>query len=233
VGDWDIYMTSEVAAWLENLQASDTKTTGLVDDAIYALSRSGPALGRPLVDTIAGSKIKNLKELRPGSSGTSKIRILFAFDPWRSAVLLVAGDKSGKWNRWYAEATPHAEQLYEIYLKERAEEEEGAMSSYTKWDRAAYIERVGGEEEAERRRKVLMARQSGYRLAEERKRRGLTQAQLAQAMRVSAGRVSQIERGELATIDAVARYVEALGGRLELIASFGDHTLTVTTTEAA
>ena len=112
------------------------------------------------------------------------------------------------------------------------------MSSFTKWDHDAYIERVGGEEdeeeeEAERRRKVLMARQSGYRLAEERKRRGLTQAQLAQAMRVSAGRVSQIERGELATINAVARYVEALGGRLELIASFGDHTLTVTTTEAA
>jgi hypothetical protein len=88
VGDWGIYMTSEVAAWLENLQASDTKTANLVDDAIYALSRSGPALGRPLVDTIAGSKIKNLKELRPGSSGTSKIRILFVFDPWRSAVLL-------------------------------------------------------------------------------------------------------------------------------------------------
>jgi ribosome-binding protein aMBF1 (putative translation factor) len=61
------------------------------------------------------------------------------------------------------------------------------MSSYTKWDRAAYIEHVGGEEEAERRRKVLMARQSGYRLAEERKRRSLTQAQLAQAMRVSPG----------------------------------------------
>src|SRR5690348_6948844 len=53
VGDWDIYVTSEVAAWLENLQASDTKTADLVDDdAIYALSRSGPALGRPLVDTI-------------------------------------------------------------------------------------------------------------------------------------------------------------------------------------
>jgi len=49
------------------------------------------------------------------------------------------------------------------------------MSSYTKWDRAAYIERVGGEEEAEQRRKVLMARQSGYQLAEERKRHGLTQ----------------------------------------------------------
>jgi hypothetical protein len=58
-------MTSEVAAWLENLQASDTKTADLVDDAIYALSRSGPALGRPLVDTIAGSKIKNLKGVTP------------------------------------------------------------------------------------------------------------------------------------------------------------------------
>ena len=95
VGDWDIYMTSEVAAWLESLQASDAKTADLVDDAIYALSRSGPALGRPLVDTITGSKIKNLKELRPGSGGTSEIRILFVFDPWRSAVQLVAGDSPG------------------------------------------------------------------------------------------------------------------------------------------
>jgi hypothetical protein len=115
----------EVAAWLDNLQATDAKTAGLVDDAIYALSRSGPTLGRPLVDTITGSKIKNLKELRPGSSGTSEVRILLVFDPWRSAILLVAGDRSGKWNRWYAEAIPRAEQLYEVYLKERAEEESG------------------------------------------------------------------------------------------------------------
>jgi hypothetical protein len=74
---------------------------------------------------IAGSKIKNLKELRPGSSGLSEIRILFAFDPWRSAILLVAGDKAGKWSRWYDTAIPRAEQLYDIYLKERAEEETG------------------------------------------------------------------------------------------------------------
>jgi len=103
------------------------------------------------------------------------------------------------------------------------------MSSYTKWDRGAYIDRVGGEEAAERRRKALMARQSGQWLAEERKRHGLTQAQLARAMGVTPGRVS----GELATIDAVARYVQALGGKLDLVASFGDHTLTVTTTKAA
>lgn len=96
-----------------------------MDDAIYTLSCSGPTLGRPLVDTITGSRIKNLKELRPGSSGASEVRILFMFDPWRSAILLIAGDKAGKWNRWYREAIPRAEHLYEIYLKERAEEVTG------------------------------------------------------------------------------------------------------------
>jgi hypothetical protein len=123
VAEWDVYLTNEVAAWLAQLQATDTKTADLVDDAIYALSRTGPTLGRPLVDTIASSTVKNLKELRPGSAGASEVRILLAFDPWRSAILLVAGDKARQWNRWYASAIPKAEQLYEIYLKERGEEE--------------------------------------------------------------------------------------------------------------
>lgn len=101
------------------------------------------------------------------------------------------------------------------------------MTGFSKWDRDAYVQRVGGPEEAERRRKVVMARQTGFRLAEERKRHGVTQARLAELMGVTAGRVSQIERGELATIEAVARYVEALGGRLDLVANFADHTLTV------
>jgi transcriptional regulator with XRE-family HTH domain len=92
---------------------------------------------------------------------------------------------------------------------------------------------VGGEQEAERRRKGLMARQSGHRLAELRKRHGLTQAQLAEVMGITPGRVSQIERGEVSTLDSIVRYVEALDGRLDLVANFHDHTLTVTTTHAA
>lgn len=52
-------------------------------------------------------------------------------------------------------------------------------------------------------------------------------------MGVISGQVSQIERGEVATMDAVARYVEALDGRLDLVASFGDHTVTVASTDAA
>lgn len=45
------------------------------------------------------------------------------FDPWRSPILLVAGDKAGQWNAWYKTAIPLAEPRYDVYLKERAEEE--------------------------------------------------------------------------------------------------------------
>jgi hypothetical protein len=72
---------------------------------IDILADVGPGLGRPLVNTIHGSSIANLKELRPGT-----IRILFAFDPWRDSILLVAGDKSGRWTQWCREAVPLAEQ---------------------------------------------------------------------------------------------------------------------------
>ena len=70
--EWDIYQTDEVATWLRELQDSDQKTADLVDDAIYTLSRSGPALGPPLVDTITNSKIANLKELRPGPADAAR-----------------------------------------------------------------------------------------------------------------------------------------------------------------
>jgi hypothetical protein len=126
VADWDISQTNEVAAWLEKLQMGDPKTADLVDGAIYALSRSGPTLGGPLIETIMSSRINNMKELRPGSGASGEIRILFVFYPWRSAILLVAGDKAGQWNRWYDQAIPRAVHLYEIYLKERAEEESGS-----------------------------------------------------------------------------------------------------------
>jgi DNA-binding XRE family transcriptional regulator len=108
----------------------------------------------------------------------------------------------------------------------------------TKWDRMAYFDRGGdgggrGGAGGARGRPALMPRQSGDRLAEERKRSGLSQVQVAEAMGVTPTRVSQIENGELCTIEAVARYVQALGGRLDLVASFGDHTLTVATVEGS
>ena len=84
-------------------------------------AEEGPALGRPLVDRIQGSRIHHLKELRPGSAARSEIRVLFAFDPTRSALLLLGGDKAGNWQRWYKENIPVAERLYLEYATEGEE----------------------------------------------------------------------------------------------------------------
>ena len=62
--------------------------------AIELLQEHGPQLGRPIVDTVIASRHKNMKELRPGSSGRSELRVLFAFAPERQAILLLAGDKA-------------------------------------------------------------------------------------------------------------------------------------------
>jgi hypothetical protein len=110
-------MTRQVRDWLHALRSGDPVTRRLVAEAIDRLLDEGPVLGRPLVDRIAGSRLHNLKELRPGSSGSSEVRILFVFDPVRNVVLLVAGDKSGRWKEWYAEAILVAEAAYEAYLK--------------------------------------------------------------------------------------------------------------------
>ena len=123
VGDdeWDVYQTDEVAAWIENLRRSDPQAAEKVEAAVDVLSEYGPTLGRPLVDTLKASAIANLKELPPRQT---TIRVLFVFDPWRSAILLIAGDKAGQWQTWYERAIPRAEELYAVYLKERAEEED-------------------------------------------------------------------------------------------------------------
>lgn len=64
-----------------------------------------------------------MKELRPGSSGATEMRILFVFDPVRRAVLLVAGDKSGDWRGWYRKAVLLAEKRYAEHLATTKDEE--------------------------------------------------------------------------------------------------------------
>jgi hypothetical protein len=107
---------------LDDVYESDRVSHQLVNQAILVLEQNGPAEGRPLVDTVTASRVANMKELRPPSAGRSEVRILFVFDPWRSAVILVAGNKSGEWAQWYRQAIPQAEQLYEDYLAERKKE---------------------------------------------------------------------------------------------------------------
>jgi len=57
-----------------------------------------------------------------GQSATAVLRPWADLTPWRSAILLVAGDKAGQWTRWYRTAIPEAERLYADYLDQRKKE---------------------------------------------------------------------------------------------------------------
>lgn len=120
---WDVVLLAPVEEWFLAVCESDPTTANRVMEAIDHLAEAGPGLGRPLVDRIHGSRLHNLKELRPGSAGRSEIRLLFVFDVEREAVILVAGDKAGQWNRWYRENIPVAEERYEQYTVERKNKE--------------------------------------------------------------------------------------------------------------
>ncbi|MFT4164866.1 MAG: type II toxin-antitoxin system RelE/ParE family toxin [Microlunatus sp.] len=111
---WTVILLDEVVEWVES---ADEMTQHLVAAALDLLGAEGPTLGRPLVDRIKGSRLHNLKELRPGSSGRSEVRMLFAFDPRRQAVVLVAGDKAGNWDRWYRTNIPIAERRFEQHVR--------------------------------------------------------------------------------------------------------------------
>jgi hypothetical protein len=121
---WSVLLHPEVAAWFLGLCRTDPATADGVEDAIDQLADQGPGLGRPLVDRIQGSGYHNMKELRPGSTGRSEIRMLFAFDPARRAVFVVAGDKSGAWDRWYREAIPVADERYAAHLAMMKEDDQ-------------------------------------------------------------------------------------------------------------
>lgn len=95
----------------------DQASYELVIAAIELLGEIGPQLGRPLVDTVVGSRHKNMKELRPGSAGRSELRVLFAFDPERQAILLVAGDKAGNWTKWYRTNIPIADDRFDAHVE--------------------------------------------------------------------------------------------------------------------
>jgi hypothetical protein len=120
-GRWSIRVTGEVRQWLRDLQRNDPASYESVRVAVDKLAEVGPGLGRPLVDTLRGSSISNLKELRPRSGRDVAIRVLFVFDPWSQGVLLVAGNKAGSWARWYQQNIPMAEAAYKAWLDNERE----------------------------------------------------------------------------------------------------------------
>lgn len=107
---WDVELTDQFGACWDTLSVEDQQA---IDAAVRVLEERGRGLGRPLADNVEGSGHRNMKELRVGT-----IRILFAFDPRRAAILLISGDKRDRWQEFYEQMIPLADELFDEHLKE-------------------------------------------------------------------------------------------------------------------
>jgi hypothetical protein len=132
-GKWEVIRSSEFNAWFRGLDAERASQAAA---GLRRIAVTGPTLGRPRVDSIRGSRVHNLKELRLQNGG----RVLFAFDPNRRAIALVGGNKTGSWNRWYRKKIPLAERIYFDHLR-----------TFAKGDRCP-SQRAAGEKSAARDR---------------------------------------------------------------------------------
>ena len=114
---WEVEYTDEWGAWFHSLSEESQDEVAAV---VGLLERRGPHLRFPHSSGIEGSRHGHMRELRIQVGGRP-LRVLYAFDPRRVAILLVGGEKTGK-RRWYAEFVPAADRLYDEYLREIAEE---------------------------------------------------------------------------------------------------------------
>jgi hypothetical protein len=114
---WGAERTDEFDSWWQTLTDPEQRK---VVASVEALQELGPSAGRPLVDSVEGSRHSNMKELRI----TQTMRIFFAFDPRRVAILLIGGDKAGKTKRFYKRMIPQADRIYDEHLQGTAKEKQ-------------------------------------------------------------------------------------------------------------
>ena len=109
---WNVEYTNEFEAWWNTLDEDEQNT---IDASVTLLENKGSTLPYPYSSGIKGSKHNHMRELRIQHQG-EPYRVLFAFDPRRSAILLIGGNKTG-YNRWYERYIPIADKLYDDHLK--------------------------------------------------------------------------------------------------------------------
>ena len=114
---WEVEFTNEFAVWWQSLGDADQDA---VAARVRLLEEHGPRLPYPYSSDVRGSRHGVLRELRLQRAGRP-IRIFYAFDPRRTAILLSGGDKSGD-DRFYETHVPMADGLYDDYLRELRQE---------------------------------------------------------------------------------------------------------------
>ena len=110
---WEVEFTDEFEDWWNSLSETEQ---GRVDARVQLLMERGPNLPFPFSSQIKTSRFPEMRELR-AQVGGDPLRILYAFDPRRTALLLLGGDKTGD-ERWYEVNVPIADRLFEQHLKD-------------------------------------------------------------------------------------------------------------------
>jgi hypothetical protein len=111
--EWIVEYTDEFGAWWGRLMAEEQEDINAV---VILLQRLGPALRFPYTSSIGSSRHSHMRELRIQHAGRP-YRVLYAFDPRRTAILLIGGDKTGN-DRWYDTYVPVADRLYDEHLEQ-------------------------------------------------------------------------------------------------------------------
>ena len=110
---WQVGTTDVFDSWFTAL---DDAARAEVIAKVELLKLFGPQLKRPHADTLNGSKHANMKELR-AETAAQVLRIAFAFDPARAAILLLGGNKAGaNQRRFYKQFIAKADELFDAHL---------------------------------------------------------------------------------------------------------------------
>lgn len=116
--EWAVEYTDEFGVWWDSLSESERIA---VAAHVRVLEQRGPSLPFPYSSGIGGSRHPHMRELRVQRAGRP-LRIFYAFDPRRVAILLIGGDKTGD-DRFYERFIPIADRLYDEHLDELKKEE--------------------------------------------------------------------------------------------------------------
>jgi hypothetical protein len=118
---YEVEVSDEFRDWYEPLSEAEQLS---VERVVLMLVEAGPALAFPYSTGIRQSKFSHMRELRIQHEGRP-YRVLYAFDPVRSAFLILGGDKTGD-DRWYDTMVPKADAIYTEHLKALQEEQKRA-----------------------------------------------------------------------------------------------------------
>ena len=210
----DVHLDEEFAAWLA---VQHVGLRGEVVALANLIAERGPSLGRPYVDTLTGSAVTNLKELRVQFRG-EPWRVLFAFDPNRSAILLVGGNKRGD-KRWYRTQIPVAEARSRRHLRRLTQ---CGIMAIRLDDFIARLPATKRDSIAARSAELIAEEATLRQLRQARHR---SRAEIGARLQIEPADVSQIERRTDLYLRTLRDQIEAMGGRLEVVARFASHAI--------